>query len=55
MVAAMMVLQGKWSGEGVFNVEQLDPEPFLKALSKNGLSFKVVDHKPLPANLGLTK
>jgi saccharopine dehydrogenase (NAD+, L-lysine forming) len=55
MVAAMMLLEGKWSGAGVFNVEELDPEPFLKALSKNGLPFKVIDYKPLPDSLGISK
>ena len=53
VIAAMMLLQGKWNGKGVFNVEELDPEPFLKALAKNGLPFKVVNAKPLPAKLGL--
>jgi saccharopine dehydrogenase (NAD+, L-lysine-forming) len=48
----MMVMNGTWKGEGVFNVEQLDPEPFLKTLAKNGLTFKVVDYKPLPAKIG---
>jgi len=55
VIAAMMLLQGKWKGKGVFNVEELDPEPFLKALAKNGLPFKVVNHRPLPAGLGLLK
>ena len=55
VIAAMMLLQGKWQGKGVYNIEQLDPEPFLKALSKNGLPFKVIDHKPLPADLGTSK
>jgi len=55
VIAAMMVLQGKWKGAGVFNVEELDPEPFLKTLAKNGLPFKVVGHKPLPADLGMVK
>ncbi|OGG57889.1 saccharopine dehydrogenase [Candidatus Kaiserbacteria bacterium RIFCSPHIGHO2_01_FULL_55_17] len=55
VVAAMMLLQGKWKGAGVFNVEELDPEPFLKTLAKNGLPFKIVNHKPLPAHLGTTK
>ena len=55
VIAAMMVLQGKWKGAGVYNVEQLDPEPFLGTLAKNGLPFKVVDYKPLSANLGVTK
>ncbi|MEN9561736.1 MAG: hypothetical protein RIQ56_1009 [Candidatus Parcubacteria bacterium] len=51
VIAAMMVMQGVWKGEGVFNVEQLDPEPFLKVLAKNGLPHKVVDRKPLPAKI----
>ena len=51
MSAAMMVMNGTWTGKGVFNMEQLDPEPFLKVVSKNGLPFKVVDHDPLPESL----
>ena len=46
--AAMMIMQSKWTGTGVYNVEELDPEPFLKSVSDNGLPFKVVPHKPLP-------
>lgn len=52
VIAAMMVMQGIWKGEGVFNVEQLDPEPFLKTLAKNGLPYKVVNYKPLPEKIG---
>lgn len=52
VIAAIMVLKGIWKGAGVFNVEELDPEPFLKLLAKNGLPYKIVNHKPLPANLG---
>lgn len=48
MAAAMMVMQGTWTGKGVYNIEQLDPEPFLNLVSKNGLPFTVVDAKPLP-------
>lgn len=51
VIAAMMVLKGVWKGAGVFNVEQLDPEPFLNTLAKNGLPFKIVNHKPLPAKI----
>lgn len=39
MVGAMMVLTGKWKGEGVFNVEQFDPDPFLEKLAANGLPW----------------
>ena len=41
MVGAMMMLTKKWQGEGVFNMEQLDPEPFLEALGKHGLPWHV--------------
>ncbi len=41
MVGAMMMLTGKWRGKGVFNMEQLDPEPFLEALAKHGLPWHV--------------
>ena len=48
MAAAMMVMKGIWKGAGVYNMEQLDPEPFLEVVSKNGLPYKIVDYKPLP-------
>lgn len=41
----MMVLQGLWNGEGVLNTEQLDPDPFLEELAKQGLPWHV---KELP-------
>ena len=47
----MMIMQGHWRGEGVYNVEQLDPEPFLEGVSANGLPFEVIDYKPLPAQV----
>ncbi len=48
VAAAMMVMDGTWKGAGVFNMEELDPEPFLEAVSRNGLPFEVVDYEPLP-------
>ncbi|KAA0259328.1 saccharopine dehydrogenase family protein [Deferribacter autotrophicus] len=43
MIGAMLVLKGVWAGKGVFNVEQLDPDPFMDALIKYGLPWKVED------------
>ena len=43
MIGAMMVLKGIWRGEGVFNVEEMDPDPFMKALNENGLPWQIVD------------
>jgi len=37
MAGAKMMLTGQWSGAGVFNVEQLDPDPFLAELERSGL------------------
>ena len=39
MIGAMMVLTGEWSGAGVFNVEEFNPDPFLEQLSIYGLPW----------------
>ena len=39
MTGAMMMMKGIWSGRGVFNVEQLDPEPFLEEVARQGLPW----------------
>ncbi len=41
MVGAKMMLTKRWRGRGVFNVEQLDPEPFLEELAVRGLPWHV--------------
>lgn len=43
MVGAAMMMTGKWKGAGVFNIEQLDPDPFLEMLGKSGLPWHVMD------------
>ncbi|MBN2716923.1 MAG: saccharopine dehydrogenase family protein [Deltaproteobacteria bacterium] len=43
MIGAMMMLTGKWSGKGVFNMEQLDPDPFMEKLNIHGLPWKLVE------------
>jgi saccharopine dehydrogenase (NAD+, L-lysine-forming) len=42
MIGAKMMLTGKWSGQGVFNMEQLDPDPFMEALNQHGLPWVLV-------------
>ena len=39
MICAMLMVSGTWSGKGVFNAEQLDPDPFMDALSRYGLPW----------------
>jgi saccharopine dehydrogenase (NAD+, L-lysine forming) len=41
MIGAKMMLTGKWRGHGVFNMEQLDPDPFMEALGLHGLPWTV--------------
>lgn len=40
MIGAMLMLKGVWSGAGVFNMEQFDPDPFMEALNRWGLPWK---------------
>ncbi len=41
MVGAKMLLTKQWRGSGVFNIEQLDPDPFLEELAVRGLPWHV--------------
>jgi saccharopine dehydrogenase (NAD+, L-lysine-forming) len=41
MIGAAMMLTGKWKGEGVFNMEQFDPDPFMAMLNEQGLPWTV--------------
>ena len=39
MIGAMMMLTGEWKGKGVFNIEQLNPDPFMAKLNEYGLPW----------------
>ncbi len=41
MIGAKMMVTGKWNGEGVFNVENFDPDPFMEELNSCGLPWEV--------------
>lgn len=41
MIGAAMMVTGKWSGAGVFNMEQMDPDPFMDMLNQHGLPWTV--------------
>jgi saccharopine dehydrogenase (NAD+, L-lysine forming) len=43
MIGAKMMLEQKWQGTGVFNMEQFDPDPFMEDLNRHGLPWKVVE------------
>ena len=39
-IGAMLMVKGIWKGQGVFNMEQLDPDPFMAALPDWGLPWE---------------
>ena len=41
MIGAKMMLEGKWMQSGVWNMEQLDPDPFMEDLNKYGLPWEI--------------
>lgn len=45
VVGAMMMFKGIWKGKGVYNVEQMPPEPFLEELARQGLPWHVKEIK----------
>ena len=42
----MMIFKGLWKGDGVFNVEQLPPKPFMDEIGKQGLPWHVRELEP---------
>ncbi|MBR8838105.1 MAG: saccharopine dehydrogenase family protein [Stigonema ocellatum SAG 48.90 = DSM 106950] len=53
VIGALMVVNGLWKQPGVFNVEQCDPDPFMKLLGPLGLPWhEVIDQaSPFEENL----
>ncbi len=43
MIGAALMVTGQWKGEGVFNMEQLDPDPFTDMLNQHGLPWQIHD------------
>ena len=46
MIGAKMILEGTWSGEGVFNMEEFDAKPFMDELNKQCLPWKILELTP---------
>jgi len=44
MIGAMMVAKGQWRGQGVFNMEQFDPDPFMAQLKIYGLPWTEITY-----------
>ena len=42
MIGSLLMLQKKWFRPGVWNIEQFDPDPFMKLLNQHGLPTKTI-------------
>ena len=47
MIGAMLVMNGTWRKPGVYNMEEFDPDPFMDALNKWGLPWKISENPDL--------
>lgn len=43
MIGAKMMVEGTWMKPGVWNMEQLDPDPFMADLNQYGLPWSVIE------------
>lgn len=43
MIGAKMMLEGHWLKPGVWNMEQLNPDPFMSDMNEYGLPWKVIE------------
>ncbi|RIV24915.1 saccharopine dehydrogenase family protein [Fibrisoma montanum] len=48
MIGAMLMLTGVWMKPGVWNCEELDPDPFIEQMNKQGLPVQERVDIPLP-------
>lgn len=48
MIGAMLMVTGTWLKPGVWNCEELDPDPFLEQMNKQGLPVQEQVDAPLP-------
>ena len=42
-IGARFLVDGTWSGKGVYNIEQFSADPFMAALTTEGLPWQIVD------------
>ena len=43
MIGAKLMAEGTWLKDGVWNIEQLDPDPFMEGMRAHGLPYNVID------------
>ncbi|MDD1794857.1 saccharopine dehydrogenase family protein [Enterovibrio sp. ZSDZ42] len=55
ITAALLYFKGAWNGKGVFNMEQLDPDPFLELMPSIGLDWGVEELEPQAPTINTLK
>jgi saccharopine dehydrogenase (NAD+, L-lysine-forming) len=48
MLGAKLMMEGVWKQAGVYNCEQMDPDPFMAQIGKYGLPWQEAVNIPLP-------
>ena len=48
MIGAKLMVEGKWMQPGVWNLEQLDPDPFMADLNRHGLPWQEMEFATHP-------
>jgi len=43
MIGAKLMLENRWQGNGIFNMEEFNPDPFMEELNKQGLPWKIIE------------
>jgi saccharopine dehydrogenase (NAD+, L-lysine-forming) len=43
VIGAKLMVEKKWYSEGVYNMEQFDPDPFMDELNVQGLPWKIIE------------
>ncbi|EKO3657814.1 saccharopine dehydrogenase family protein [Vibrio metschnikovii] len=55
ITAALQFFRGEWAEAGVFNMEQLNPDPFLETMPSIGLDWDVVELEPGQPDIKILK
>ena len=46
MLTARLILEGLWRRPGVYNPEEMDPDPFMERIGEMGLPWHVEELEP---------
>lgn len=55
ITAALQFFRGEWAEAGVFNMEQLNPDPFLETMPSIGLDWDVIELEPGQPDIKILK